>query len=235
MSTVPKTPAPKPQTTYTVRWKGAVVGTKGNTSVRYAHAVIGQLHEATVRKWAYAAPGKDKQYRELFNWYEEVVRGGPSLPAFDREFREFAKARVADGFAAFAAQYRKRRIEWFEQLNKDGGPFGVSVIKWCRPGEVEKTKTDRNVLDYSPANELAADETNQWTFDWTKVVPVETETTIPVAQRFTKLPKKAQRELLGLVCDKMIERQAWGEIAGLLTAYLESDDPLITKLLDGRQ
>ena len=28
MSTVPKTPAPKPQTIYTVRWKGAVVGTK---------------------------------------------------------------------------------------------------------------------------------------------------------------------------------------------------------------
>ena len=107
------------------------------------------------------------------------------------------------------------------------------MIKWCRPGEVEKTKTDRNVLDYSPANELAADETNQWTFDWTKVVPVETETTIPVAQRFTKLPKKAQRELLGLVCDKMIERQAWGEIAGLLTAYLETDDPL--ELLGGRQ
>ena len=62
MSTVPKTPAPKPQTTYTVRWKGSVVGTKGNTSVRYTHAVIGQLHEATVRKWACSAPGKDKQY-----------------------------------------------------------------------------------------------------------------------------------------------------------------------------
>ena len=228
------TKASRPQTTYTVRWKGAVVGTKGNTSVRYTHAVIGQLHESTVRKWAYAAPGKDKQYRELYNWYEEVVRGGPSLP-FDREYREFARARVANGFAAFADQYRKRRIEWFEQLSKDRAPFEVSVIKWCRPREAEKTKTNRYVLDYSLSDELAADETNQWTFDWTKVVPVETETTIPVAQRFTKLPKKAQRELLGLVCDKMIERQAWGEIAGLLTAYLEGDDPLIMKLLGGRQ
>ena len=82
-------------------------------------------------------------------------------------------------------------------LSKDRAPFEVSVIKWCRPGEAEKTKTNRYVLDYSLSDELAADETNQWTFDWTKIVPVETETTIPVAQRFTKLPKKAQRELLG--------------------------------------
>ena len=110
------TKAPRPQTTNTVRWKGAVVGYEGSTSVRYTHAVIGQLREATVRKWAYAV-----RRARINNTASYIIGTRKSFAADHRclstgNIREFARCGVTNGFAAFADQYRKRRIEWFERL-----------------------------------------------------------------------------------------------------------------------
>ena len=76
--------------------------------------------------------------------------------------------------------------------------------------QARRTKRQLRVYpaySYRSTNPATADENQVWTFNWIKVVPVETDTTISVAERFAKMPKKAPRELLGLVCDKMIERR----------------------------
>ena len=150
--------------------------------------------------------------------------------------REFYKDRIAGGFDAFAQAWRNRRIEWFEGLDKS--LFEPRVLKWIKPGEANKTWMHREAIsvfserDYADKPE-SVHENARFSYEDLKIVPVESETSIPVTQRFAKMSKKAQRELLGLVCDKMIERKAFDEIGGLLTAYLEGDAPLIMKLMGG--
>jgi hypothetical protein len=63
------------------------------------------------------------------------------------------------------------------------------------------------------------------------IVPIETETSLSVAQRFAKLPKTKQHEILNEVCDSMLKAKAWDQIAGLLAVHLENDANLVVKIL----
>ncbi len=172
----------------------------------------------------------DPLYRENFDFCIE------RLVTAQGAAREFHNARIEGGFDVFVERSRNERIARFEAVSKDSSLFEVRVLKWLRPGEATKTTTERPALSIGMVDPHSwYNEGGDWYYDWTKVVPVETETTIPVGQRFAKMPKKSQRDLLGLVCDKMIERQAWDEIAVLLTNYLEGDAPLVLKLLGGQR
>jgi hypothetical protein len=236
----------KPKTNYCVRWNGAVVGTISAMSVRYTHALVGQLHEETVRKWVFATPSQDARedtHHSLFKHYAGFDSEWAKA-TLNQEDREFYKSRADHGFDVFVEQWRERRVKWFEEVCKSVSPFDVRVIRWFKPGEAEKSWREPLALSVFPmhsSDTMSCSENERllenefWYSDWTKVVPVETEVSIPVAQRFAKMPKKAQRELLGLVCDKMIEKGAWDEIAVLLTNYLEGDAPLILKLLGGQR
>ena len=226
-----------PKTAYIVRWNGAVVGTKQNTNVRYTHAVIGQVEEKGVREWAYATANQDDEYRSLYDHYEKYARDEP-----DSRYRAEYAARIeGGGFDVFVKRLREQRIKWFKELRQAEYPFAVHVLRWLKAGETNKMRQGPIAFEMYPGarshRRSICDllENGVFSYDWTKVVPVETETSIPVAQRFARMPKKSQRDLLGLVCDKMIERQAWDEIAGLLTHHLEGDAPLVLKLLGGQR
>jgi hypothetical protein len=237
-----------PKINYIVRWNGAVVGTISNSKERYTRAIIGQIDEKIVREWVYVTPDQDEQYRSTFDHYARIAAEDPKTgaqrsvtPELVYASHKLANSRIAGGFDAFAEQWRQRRIDWFEGA-RTGGFFDVRVLKWLTPGENQTEPRNGGVRIYpnsrSKFPEVHAEESYReifenkyFPYDWTKVVPVETETTIPVAQRFAKMSKKAQRELLGLVCDKMIQQQSWDEIAILLSTYLEGDASLVLKLM----
>ena len=77
----PKTKAVS-KATYVVRRNGAVIGSTTSRSVRYTHALVGQLQEATVRKWAYSELGDEDdmeegsagRYRNLFDHYTKETK-----------------------------------------------------------------------------------------------------------------------------------------------------------------
>lgn len=125
-------------------------------------------------------------------------------------------------FESMCAHNRQEEISRFESMPR--AIFQPYVAKWLRPEDVAACNpTAANVKSWYSHNYKVA-----------KIVPVESEETVSVAQRVAKLAKPVLRDVLADVCNKMIERKAWDEIAHFLVAQLGPEDtPLVLKLVRG--
>jgi hypothetical protein len=136
---------------------------------------------------------------------------------------ERAKEEIQGGFEAYFQRHRGDRIQRFEQKKADGG-FEPKVERWLRQEEVAAKTADYN--------ERHADDPGYWKF--MRIVSVESVEGRDVAKAFSKLSKTTQRAVLADVCEKMIARKAWDEIAAFLIGQLGPDDvPTVMKLVRG--
>jgi hypothetical protein len=71
-------------------------------------------------------------------------------------------------------------------------------------------------------------------YKFVRLVSAESVEAISVAKLFAKLPKAAQRELLVGVCDKMIDRRVYDEIAAFLIGQLGGTEDVAMMIAAGK-
>ena len=212
---------------YVAKLDGAILGRRSSPNV-YTHAIIAQLDEEVERRYAYAA--KPQEYeREWFDRYAAVAkskigelypgsstRGQTHLVTADKI--NDAKKEIAGGFKAFHARQRQERIDDFERDKRDGR-FEPRVVKWLRP-EDPRPKFDPDKQNEWKISVLTYN-FSRWKF--ARYVPAESVEHFSIAEAFAKLSETTRRTILTDICDKMLTRHAWDEIAALLMRELGAD------------
>ncbi|CAN5142591.1 hypothetical protein BH10PSE10_BH10PSE10_04710 [soil metagenome] len=218
------TQRPKPRKIqYSAKFNGAVVGRRVS-HVPYTHAIVVQESEDRAHKDAYA-PEPEDWLRQYYNEDVQIAnsRPGAKHPRWDRSKHswlstisargiEEARKNIEGGFEAYFQRHREDRIKRFEE-EKIKGAFEPKVVKWLRQEELAE-QTDRYKREH-------VENPGYWKF--VCVVSSESVEGISIAKSFSKLPKTAQHTILAGVCEQMITRKAWNEIAALLVGQLGPD------------
>jgi hypothetical protein len=219
-----KAKAQKRKIDYVAKLDGIVVGRR-TTHVAYTHALVVQYDEQAARQEAYAAfdPETLEWLRKEFDIECAAAKCQDgdlsprwlSRPNNRSRLRyitaygiESAKKEIVGGFKGYCARYRQLKIDQFERLKREGY-FQPKVQGW-------RQQDDRR-------DEYPAEEWKERQLVFARYVPAESAEAFSVAKSFAKLSKTTQRAILADICDKMIARKAWDEIAAFLVGQLGPD------------
>jgi hypothetical protein len=208
---------------YSAKLNGAVVGRRVS-HVPYTHAIVLQESEDRAHKDAYATE-PDDWLREHYNEDVQIAnsRPGDKHPRWGRSKHlwlstisartiEEAKKGIEGGFNAYFQRYREDRIKRFEE-EKAKEEFEPKVVKWLRLEELAE-QSERYKQEH-------VENPGYWKF--VCVVPAESFEGMSIAKAFSKLPKATQHTILVDVCEGMLNRKAWDEIAAFLVGQLGPD------------
>jgi hypothetical protein len=229
------TKKPKPRKIqYVAKLDGVIVGRRVS-HVPYTHAVVLQENEDRAREDAYETEPED-WLREHYDEDVQIANSRPGArhPRWGRSKHswlntisvhsiERAKKDIEGGFEAYFQRYREDRIKRFDE-EKAKGEFEPKVAKWLRQEELAE-QTARY-------NQEHAENPGYWKF--VRVVSAESIEGVSIAKSFSKLPETTQRTILADVCEQMITRKAWDEIAAFLVGQLGPDTTsTVLKLVRG--
>jgi hypothetical protein len=220
---------PKPRKIeYVAKLDGVIVGRR-LSHLPYTHAVVVQENEERERQRAYATE-PDESCRKSYKEYAQIANSSPGARNLTNSWRrlstrdiELAERRIRGKFDAYFQHHREFMIEYFEE-RKTKGAFEPKVERWLLQKDVAERTADYN-------QDLVG-EHGFWKF--VRIVSAESVEGLDIAKAFSKLSKSTQRTVLADVCEKMITRKAWDEIAAFLIGQLGPEDaPTVIKLVRG--
>ena len=222
---------------YVVKFNGEIIR-RFTSDITYTHAIVTRRDEDSARHEAYEPDAETIEYRRsIFDDYTQeaatLQSGTPGyVDAMGRSRYGMVRVddklkaineRIRDGVDAFLERWRQGCIQTFID-RKNIGYFKPSVGQnaWLRPGELA-TKGEEFFKNGWRGGEGL----------YLGIVPLETEQSPSIAKSFSKLSKTTQRAILSDVCEKMIARKAWDEIALFLSGQVGDDVATLIKIVRG--